>query len=122
MFLWRLSRVPVVLHSHGSDTEVLYPKMWYISKLLFRLFLKSSNKIIVLSQSWKKFYSEEVGIPEEKIIVLENPVILPEKIEEEKASRTTVVYSGRIGRRKGAFDLIRAWGETSAKIRKNLDF
>ncbi len=110
MLLWRLAGVPVVLHSHGSDTESLYPKMWGISKALFRRFLNGSKRIIVLSESWKNFYCEVVGISEEKVVVLENPVIIPEDFKKPNGEKTTLLYSGRIGNRKGAFDLIEAWG------------
>lgn len=117
MSLWRLVGVPVVLHSHGSDTESLYPKMWRISKILFRRFLNGSKRIIVLSESWKKFYCEVVGISEEKVIILENPTTIPEDFRTSTKEMTTVLYSGRIGDRKGAFDLIEAWSRIQGKHR-----
>ncbi len=109
MLLWRISRVPVVLHSHGADTMDLYPKMWRVSKFLFKRFLRGSKKLIVLSESWKDFYVREVGLSEGMVEVLENPVILPDMFRTGDCEKITILYSGRIGRRKGAFDLIEAW-------------
>ena len=118
MLLWRISRVPVILHSHGADTENLYPKMWRVSKFLFKRFLRGSKKLIVLSESWKEFYVKEVGLPEGMVEVLENPVILPEIFRTDDSDKVTILYSGRIGQRKGAFDLIEAWSKIGLAMKE----
>ena len=121
MLLWKISRVPVILHSHGADTKDLYPGMWKFSKFLFKVFLNGSTKLIVLSESWKDFYVREVGVPEEKLEVLENPVIVPEDYGKDSGDKVKILYSGRIGERKGAFDLIEAWKKIESEIREKAE-
>ena len=80
--------------------------------------MKKAHRLVVLSNSWKEFYIDNLGLEESKIIVLPNPVKLPSSIKYSKGSNIVkFVFLGRIGDRKGAFELIKAFAQIPAQQR-----
>jgi glycosyltransferase involved in cell wall biosynthesis len=64
----------------------------------------------VLSESWKNFYTNNLGLKTEQVVVLPNPVKLPSQVPHRiHRDKVSFVFLGRIGQRKGTFDLIRAF-------------
>ena len=111
-------RKPVVLHSHGSGFHLFYRQqsLW-IQKIIRYLFSKT-NRIIVLSNSWKEFYVNNLDLEESKIAILPNPVKLPSQNKLNKSSSTVkFIFLGRIGERKGAFELIKAYSRIPVQHR-----
>ena len=105
-----LFRKPVVLHSHSADFHVFYANLPPIARLGLRWTFCKSTRFIVLSHSWKKFYVENLGLKAERVIVLPNPVKFPVKIPQRiNSGKVTFLFLGRIGERKGVFDLIDAF-------------
>lgn len=103
-------RKPIVLHAHGSGFDVFYGKLpSWIQQTINYLFSFCSS-FITLSDSWKKFYVTNLTLKENKIVVLPNPVKLPIQSKDRKNSNAiNFLFLGRIGKRKGAFELIRAF-------------
>ena len=67
------------------------------------------------------FHVREVGLSEGMVEVLENPVILPDMFRTGDSEKITILYSGRIGQRKGAFDLIEAWRKIGLKNKERAE-
>ena len=113
-----LFRKPVVLHSHGAGFHIFYANLpSWIKQIINYLFSKCS-RLIVLSNSWKEFYVTNLGLVENKIVVLPNPVKLPSPIKHTKDSNTIkFLFLGRIGKRKGTFELIKAFAEIPTQHR-----
>lgn len=103
-------RKPIILHSHGSGFHIFYAHQPSISRKLISYLFNKCHRFIVLSNSWKEFYIKTVGLEESKIVVLQNPVKFPSSIEYNKSLNTVkFLFLGRIGERKGAFELIKAF-------------
>jgi len=118
-----LFRKPVIMHTHSSDFHSFYSKLPGWIKQWMSWVFGSCTRFIVLSDSWKKYYIENLGLKPERVIVLPNPVKLPLQIPQRKGSeKVSFVFLGRIGQRKGAFDLINAFAslpdkqKTSSKL------
>lgn len=99
---------PVVMHAHGGA----YPQYWRALSPLHRRtnlqVLKKARALIVLGEAWRKFFAG-IGVPEERIVVLPNPVALPAVLPSRlAAARVTFVYLGLIAPAKGTFDLVDA--------------
>lgn len=111
-------RKPIILHSHGSGFHLFYKnQVLWIQKIISYLFSKT-NRIIVLSNSWKEFYINSLDLEESKIAVLPNPVKLPSQNKYHKNSSTVkFIFLGRIGERKGAFELIEAFSRIPVELR-----
>ncbi len=114
--LWRFSGTKVVMHAHSSDYKEYFPSLsWPLRKFVMRTIGKADG-LVVLSESWKEFYSSILDFNSEKIYVMETPVKkLPNSAKKEKI----VLFSGRIGDRKGAFRLLEAWASIPSKTRSD---
>ena len=117
--LWSLSGAKIVLHAHSSDYKEYFPKLPRIIRWLAASSIRRADYLVVLSESWKKFYADELDINVEKIKVLPNPIVLPKTNSKKTTNPISVLFSGRIGERKGTFDLILAWSKISPELRKN---
>ncbi|GJD21735.1 Glycosyl transferase, group 1 [Rivularia sp. IAM M-261] len=109
-FLALLFRTPIILHTHGSEFHLFYDKQPQIIKWVINRVFSKSNLFIVLSESWKTFYVNKLGLLPKQVIVMPNPVKLPFQVPKRKDSdKVKFISLGRIGERKGSFDLLRAF-------------
>ena len=101
---------PIILHAHGSQFHVFYAELTkWIQQLLTWVFSKC-QRLIVLSESWRSFYIENLGLKPEQVVVFYNPVKSPAEVPHRSVSKkVNLLFLGRIGQRKGAFDLIEAF-------------
>ena len=107
-------RKPIAIHAHGPEFHLTYEALPKVAKRVLGSIFQKCNKFIVLSESWKKFYVTSLGLREDLVLVLPNPVELPQQIPERShRSQLTLVFLGRVGQRKGAFDLLQAFSGLS---------
>jgi glycosyltransferase involved in cell wall biosynthesis len=117
-----LFRKPVILHSHSADFHTFYPNLPQIIQVWLSWTFRKSTRFIVLSHSWKKFYVEQLGLAADRIIVLPNPVKFPPKIlPPHHGGKVNFLFLGKIGERKGAFDLISAFSAMPLAQRENAE-
>lgn len=96
----------VILHEHAADFVEFYNNSE--DKNGISDTINKCDKLIVLSESWKKFFIS-IGIQANKICVLNNIVSPPDvKSVELVDDRLHLLYMGEISNRKGAFDLLNA--------------
>lgn len=99
----------VILHIHASRFKDFFNEASPRNRERILETLKNADKIIVLSVSWKEWFSS-IGIDEDRLIILHNitpmPVHIPDA--ETKDGKTRFLFMGEIGQRKGVFDIIRA--------------
>lgn len=106
----------VVFHIHGADFDTFIEEASPGIKNAIVNFLNKVDRLVVLSESWKAFFSEYV--PENRIFVLYNPIqeVLP-AYSKASGSPVRVLFMGRMGNRKGTYDLLEA-----ARMLKGEDF
>lgn len=102
--LCRLLHIKTILHAHGSEFEKFYDSSKH--KKYIKKTLNKVDKLIVLSNSWKEFYSKLVD--EDKIQVVYNGVKIYDKVEKKHNEVKQGLFLGRMGKRKGIYDLIEA--------------
>ena len=94
----------VILHIHGAEYKIFYNEECNERKRKhIRKTLELADHIIVLSEEWKDFFKSLVD--ENKIIVLYNAIKIPKDFEK-KLNNKNILFLGRIGDRKGIFDLL----------------
>ena len=106
----RSLRCQYVVHSHAADTN-LFPQ-WLPQPCRQPLLwgLNGAGRVIVLTQFWRDYYSSILHLPADRLLLLPNPADLPKSIpDRSKHKRMRILFLGRIGIRKGAFDVIRAF-------------
>ena len=74
--------------------------------------------MIVLTRYWGEYYSRELNFPPAKVVVLPNPADLPQSVPD-RTNREGVqlLFLGRVGERKGAFDVIKAFATVPDAVR-----
>lgn len=100
-------RVPRIIHLHGSEFAIFYEKecspfaRWFV-----RFVFDSSDRVIVLSDTWKNWVS---NISKNKaVLCVYNPVELPDGQSVRVEENAALLFMGRLGRRKGTYDLVNA--------------
>jgi len=107
-FIARLFRIKTVLHCHAFDFDDFYQKSPVVSKRYIEKILKSADRILVLSCFWKNVFGRISGRNDISIIPPALPIPLPDKREKQKNYFKTVLFLGKLEKRKGIYDLIEA--------------
>ena len=102
----------VVIHLHGAKFVDYYNKSMPIEKILIKKVFGLSDRIVCLSPQWYQDLSD--FCPKEKISIIPNCVpiqihINSDKSNEKKIEKTILLF-GRLGERKGVYDLLSAIG------------
>ncbi|MEO1433297.1 MAG: glycosyltransferase family 4 protein [Cyanobacteria bacterium J06633_8] len=108
---------PILMHAHGAEFQRTYSKLPLLAQLVLSQIFRSCDKFIVLSKNWEEYYGNKLGLKKQQVVVLPNPTELPIQIPSRiHTSSIKFGFCGRIGSRKGTFDLIQAF----AKMPQNL--
>jgi glycosyltransferase involved in cell wall biosynthesis len=101
---------PLVLHAHGSEFDLFYRRLPAAVRRNVNRTLQQANVFITLSTQWRDFYVEECEISPSQVVVLPNPVRVPAEVPD-RSARDSVqfLHLGRLGQRKGAYDLVNAF-------------
>jgi len=105
-FLARLLGLPVIWHVHGSQFDAYFEGSNLFEKFLIRYGFTNSAAVIALSGAWKDAINKMA--PSANVVILHNAVYIP-KYQIERSYRhnpVNVLFLGRLGRRKGIYDLI----------------
>jgi glycosyltransferase involved in cell wall biosynthesis len=99
--------VPAILHLHGSEFAVFHDRECGVIRRRFvRWIFDRSARVLVLSQAWRDWVRGMCNNP--NVQVLYNPVSIPPAIVPTQRERGRLLFLGRLGKRKGTYDLIEA--------------
>ena len=111
----------VVLHSHASSFKDFYRDADEKRKEWIRSVLAKADVLIVLSESWKQYFSG-IGVPGDKIVILHNITAYPQiKKVDKNEDKVRLLFMGEIGQRKGVFDLLRAIGTHRDELKDKIE-
>jgi glycosyltransferase involved in cell wall biosynthesis len=103
-------RKPSVIHAHGCEFHVFYRQLPSFLRHVVSYVFRQSCYFVALSESWRTFYIQECGLHPKQVVVLMNPIELPEKVPERNSHcPVRILFLGRLGKRKGVFDLLQAF-------------
>ncbi|PQF23832.1 glycosyltransferase family 4 protein [Enterococcus mundtii] len=91
-----------IFHMHASQFDRFYQQSHPVMKRWIRFILKRVDHLVVLSNSWADYYQTVTDTP---ISILPNAVELPSRNLYDPQA-TWILTLGRIGKRKGSFDLL----------------
>ncbi|MGE7683276.1 glycosyltransferase family 4 protein [Peribacillus simplex] len=98
----------VILHIHSASFDDFYNSN-NLQKKFIKYILNKADKLIVLSKQWEEYYSNIV--PPSKIAVLYNGVYRIDEKFKRKNSSPIGLFLGRLGQRKGTYDLLSSINE-----------
>lgn len=114
----RLLRCRYVVHTHAAEDAMFH--RWVPGHLRRAIMwgLAGADSFIALTQFWGDYYARALGIPADRVLLLPNPAVLP-PVQPDRTSRMGLhfLFAGRIGKRKGAFELIQAFAALPDDIR-----
>lgn len=99
----------VILHIHGAEYMVFFDKLSKKKKRQVIDSLQVADMVIALSNEWKNKFDNKFGLT--NCYVLENGINtekLAPAIVDTKKNQTSFVTLGRLGKRKGTYDLVDA--------------
>lgn len=106
--LFNLFNIPIVMHLHSSEFHLFFENSTPKRKESIRNIFKMSDKVIVLSESWRKWYIQNIENREPIVIyngmddfLTSNDIVSKRK--------NNILFLGRLGHRKGTYDLINAF-------------
>ena len=119
-WLVKAFRKPTVLQTHASEFHIFYANLApWLQKFIAWSF-SQGDRFVVLSESWKKFHTTNLGLDPDKVTVMYNPVKVPPEVPIRYPSiPTKLIFLGHIGQRKGAFDLIKAFANLPEQEKNN---
>jgi glycosyltransferase involved in cell wall biosynthesis len=114
----RFFRCQYAVHSHAADTNLFSDWVPRPGRQLLLWGIGGAGRVIVLTQFWHDYYSSLLHLPPNRLLLLPNPADLPKSIpNRSRRKQLRVLFLGRIGVRKGAFDLIRAFAGLPQELR-----
>lgn len=118
--LARMRGLPTVLHLHGAEFRMFYEDECSPRQQAWvRAAFEGSTAVIALSEQWADWIREK--FPRSNVHVIYNPVEIPDEIGTTSNRHAGVVLSlGRIGERKGSYDLLSALNQTPVAERWSL--
>jgi glycosyltransferase involved in cell wall biosynthesis len=112
----------VIMHAHGGGYQKHWASMSPAARSITLNTLQSVQRLVVLGEGWRTFF-ESIGVPKHRIVVLPNPVVLPETVPVRAiGGKVRFVYFGMITRRKGVFELMEAVARLSPECRARVEF
>lgn len=117
LFYWlakTIFRKKVLYHIHGSEYHLFYKNASPRIKKYIEKMIDGIDGLIVLSVEWKGFFRKHFN--QQNIYVLNNIVEYHEPFERTiPKENMTLLFLGRIGNRKGVFDLLEAVNKVQSK-------
>ncbi|WCO01641.1 glycosyltransferase family 4 protein [Psychroserpens ponticola] len=110
----------LVYHIHGAEFHLFYDNSNAFVKAKIDAMISNSDVIIVLSKEWKEYFETTFIHP--KIYVLNNIVKRVNEQKKEVYEIITVVFLGRIGERKGTFDLLNVISNNKSFFKDKIQF
>jgi glycosyltransferase involved in cell wall biosynthesis len=112
----------VIMHAHGGGYQKHWAQMSPAARAITLNTLLRVQRLVVLGEGWRAFF-ESIGVPSHRIVVLPNPVVLPDAVPERPAGgKVRFVYFGLLSERKGVFDLMDAIAQLSPECRSRVEF
>ncbi len=102
----KVAKKKVILHVHGSEFEVFYRESFALVKRCIRRTLSMSDVVVALSEQWRHSLSRMSG--RDNVRILYNPAVVGPYLEREDSGTVNFLFLGRMGVRKGVFDLVEA--------------
>jgi glycosyltransferase involved in cell wall biosynthesis len=111
---------PILMHSHGSVFHINYSKLPKWAQQIVGSIFSKSDGWIALTSFWRDFYITNLGLEEDRVFIVFNPTELPMELPPRiNSPQVKIVFLGRVGKRKGTFDLIEAFGKLPDSLKNS---
>jgi glycosyltransferase involved in cell wall biosynthesis len=117
-----LFRKPVLMHANGAEFHQTYERLPPWMQHATRRIFGKCQSFAAVTNLWKNYYIDTIGLSADRVVLLANPAVLPESLPvRENAECVKLAFCGRIGDRKGAFDLLQAFSMLPESLRRKAE-
>jgi glycosyltransferase involved in cell wall biosynthesis len=111
----KATRVPVLLHLHGSGYDEYFSLLRYPLRHLVKWMFKNADAVAVLGTHWANFVRTHIGADPNNVFIVHNGV--PDKFSEYTHfdTTTTILFLGQLGPRKGVDTLLHSLARLNAE-------
>jgi len=109
-------RIPLVIHLHGSGYDSFFAALPGFWQRRVTAMFRRADRVVVLGQGWADWVTRTLGVPPDRVHILNNGVPRP-AVRERPAGPCRILLLGRLGPRKGVPELIRALGTEAVRAR-----
>lgn len=117
MTCWLL-RVPAIIHLHG-EMRTFFRRLPAVGQRLTRWVFSLAAGVVVIGQTGRRFVTEELGVPEDRVDVVENgvpgPAAAPARPDAAPDGVQRVLFVGRMCDAKGVVDLLHGAARAHAR-------
>ena len=101
--------LPVILHLHGPDLEMLHRRLPPLGQRLLTRTLVRAQRVVVLGDYWRRVTIDQFGVDAARVVVLPNGIAAPADVPAKRAPRSCrILFLGRIDPEKGLPELLDA--------------
>lgn len=105
----------IIIHQHAADFDDYFFKQSDEAKRQqIKEVFAMADRVIVLSEEWADFFGKHV-CDEKKIEIIHNGVVIP-NYEKSDYTDLNVLFLGRLGERKGTYDLLKVIPDVLKRI------
>ena len=116
----RRAGVPAIVHGHSFDFGGWFDRVPAAGQRLVRAALPA-DRWVVLGADHRTEYAARLRLPEHRIDVLHNAIAIPDRAVDQSArGRVHAVMVGRLGARKGSYDVVAAVAQLPPALRARL--
>ena len=98
--------IPYIFHVHSGGFPMFFRECNPLARRWIQYTLRSARSVVTLTSSWRAVFAELA--PGATVVVLGNPVLMPEHIHALRKNAPHVLFLGRLHENKGIFDLVHA--------------
>lgn len=100
-------KIPIVLHLHGAKFREYYQGSSHVWQCFIKRIFDSCDSIVMLTEDWCAF-AQTLSVQKKTKIIPNFTIIPPDNYHKEEDGIFSILFLGRLGKRKGTFDLILA--------------
>ncbi len=109
----RALNIPYVIHLHGSRFRQFYRDAGGFGIREIVAMFRGASRVVVLGSVWQAFVIDHIPDVADRIEVLPNASRAPAAIEERHAGPVSILFLGKVGKRKGIPQLVDAFERLS---------
>lgn len=115
----RVLRCRYVVHAHAAEDALFHEWVPELPRRVLSWGFRGADYFIALTAFWGEYYASRIRLRSGQLLRLPNPVVLPTFLPDRTNQATVnILFLGRIGQRKGAFEALEAFASLPEDIRK----
>ncbi len=113
----KVLQIPSILHLHGAEFHIFFSEeSSLIKKKYIKWIFGLSNKVILLTHSWDEWYKNSICEKNSTVIYNGTGNYYHKASIPIEQRDNIVLFLGRLGKRKGIYDLLNAFKDVLSKI------